>query len=1039
LFLAATFWNTGFAGKNFTGSFNVAMAGITVSPANICANSMKIPIVSFTLTSTKTGADVSKPVLSAFNFTTATQAAVGDIIRFQLWTNTSNNLAAATQLGADIMPTLGTLTYSFTALDKILPMRLGAFYFWVTMDVTGSPVNNHTVSVKAPATSDLTFSVSPNTVSGAGKAGGMQTLKANATIGLTSAVGTDAQTVRLNTAIINIVYTIGGAGTGASITAGALPPGVNGSFNAGVFTISGTPTVAGIFSYTVGTSGSSCINETAGGTITTATVVKLAYLEDADTTHPPAPTTLPISIANYPFPRLSNHVWSPQAFTAERMSKYRVVTCDGTHIDEAVRLKATYPDAVSLRYFCPVAYQGEMWSMPFLGTGPSTDGQNVYAGHWLYLAGSTTTTSLTTTGTSVGVTDVTRFAAGQYIVIYDAPAGSFQSAEHAYISAVNQSTKTLTLSQRGCYSQPLAHAATSIIAPHELADDPDLLNKWSYNQSSLCPRDANGKTLGEVMADWLRDNLNRNSNGIIVNAYEGLMFDTDGWKAAARDDVNNDLIPDGGMIGEENTWNTGIEAFYARLRGYYPTALLSGGSPNSQGFATLNGTQMEGLPTRKHLDYPPDYTILDELMQKYSMHMHHQGIGPVYCEDKSKTPTLLFDPQIAKDNSTFRLSFGMTLMEDGYYGNGGYDHWFDEYAVNINQGSPEYGNAIASTPLDESQVRANLGWLGKPLGPHYRIYDSSKFIANKTLLSNGSFEASLSGWSVSQRRGVNTLDINLDNTTSAEGAFSLHASKMKTYSSVTGGAKIYAPLVNLKANVQYTICFSMKSSEFRQINLQLSNMEQQFYISTKWMRYVACFTSATAGAFSPAFLVGQQNTEVWIDAIYVFEGNADVFRRDFDNGIIVANASPDTVSVDLSGTFQRIKGTGQDPINDGSTITKVKLPPYDAAILLRPDTNRASKSFSILNSITDSTKQASFSLLYPNPVASFLNATFSAFDTNAEIQIVNVLGQVMQQKSLIIQRGINIQQMNVSGLSPGIYILLIKTKSQLFKGKFVKI
>jgi hypothetical protein len=264
------------------------------------------------------------------------------------------------------------------------------------------------------------------------------------------------------------------------------------------------------------------------------------------------------------------------------------------------------------------------------------------------------------------------------------------------------------------------------------------------------------------------------------------MFGT--LKTSGRGIINNDLIPDGGMIGEENTWNTGIEAFYARLRGYYPTALLSGGSPNSQGFATLNGTQMEGLPTRKHLDYPPDYTILDELMQKYSMHMHHQGIGPVYCEDKSKTPTLLYDPQIAPDNRPFRLSFGMTLMEDGYYGNGGYDHWFDEYAVNINQGSPDYGKALASTPLDESQVRAHLGWLGNPLGPRYRIYDSSEFAVSKTLLANGGVETNLSGWSVSQRRGVNTVDINLDNTTSAEGLLSLHASKMKTYSPVIAGA-----------------------------------------------------------------------------------------------------------------------------------------------------------------------------------------------------------------------------------------------------------
>ena len=71
------------------------------------------------------------------------------------------------------------------------------------------------------------------------------TVNANSAISLSSAVGTNAQTKCINTAITNITYAIGGGGTGASITAGVLPAGVTGSFSAGVFTISGTPTVTG--------------------------------------------------------------------------------------------------------------------------------------------------------------------------------------------------------------------------------------------------------------------------------------------------------------------------------------------------------------------------------------------------------------------------------------------------------------------------------------------------------------------------------------------------------------------------------------------------------------------------------------------------------------------------------------------------------------------------------------------------------------------------------------------------------------------------
>ena len=89
----------------------------------------------------------------------------------------------------------------------------------------------------------------------------------NSTITLTSGVGTDAQSACKNSAITGITYAIGGGGTGASITSGALPAGVTGSYSSGVFTISGTSTVAGTYNYTITTTGT-CTQVTASGTIT---------------------------------------------------------------------------------------------------------------------------------------------------------------------------------------------------------------------------------------------------------------------------------------------------------------------------------------------------------------------------------------------------------------------------------------------------------------------------------------------------------------------------------------------------------------------------------------------------------------------------------------------------------------------------------------------------------------------------------------------------------------------------------------------------
>ncbi len=98
-------------------------------------------------------------------------------------------------------------------------------------------------------------------------AAGSITVTADGTLTLTSAVGTDNQSICINVPITNITYAVGGTGTGGSVS--GLPPGVTGVFAGGVITISGTPTsTAGSpFIYTVTTTGP-CVIPTTTGTLT---------------------------------------------------------------------------------------------------------------------------------------------------------------------------------------------------------------------------------------------------------------------------------------------------------------------------------------------------------------------------------------------------------------------------------------------------------------------------------------------------------------------------------------------------------------------------------------------------------------------------------------------------------------------------------------------------------------------------------------------------------------------------------------------------
>lgn len=92
---------------------------------------------------------------------------------------------------------------------------------------------------------------------------GTITVNPNKTITLTSGLGTNNQSICLNSSINTISYSITNSNN-ASIT--GLPPGVTGGYSGGTITISGIPTTTGTFNYTVTPVG--CGNATATGTIT---------------------------------------------------------------------------------------------------------------------------------------------------------------------------------------------------------------------------------------------------------------------------------------------------------------------------------------------------------------------------------------------------------------------------------------------------------------------------------------------------------------------------------------------------------------------------------------------------------------------------------------------------------------------------------------------------------------------------------------------------------------------------------------------------
>jgi gliding motility-associated-like protein len=153
-----------------------------------------------------------------------------------------------------------------------LPAGVTGTFTGGVITITGTPTVNGTFNYTVNTTGPC---VKPT-------ASGTITVTADATVALISAAGTDNQTICINTPLTGITYAVGGTGTGGSVT--GLPAGVTGSFAAGVISITGTPTVSGVFNYTVNTTGP-CVKPTATGTITVTANATITLVSAPATTN----------------------------------------------------------------------------------------------------------------------------------------------------------------------------------------------------------------------------------------------------------------------------------------------------------------------------------------------------------------------------------------------------------------------------------------------------------------------------------------------------------------------------------------------------------------------------------------------------------------------------------------------------------------------------------------------------------------------------------------------------------------------------------
>lgn len=130
-----------------------------VPASNVAISQTKVPLYRFTLQNT-TASSIN---ITGLSFITGGSYVATDIDKYQLWTNTSDDLSGASQVGSNLTTGLAVGSHSFAAFTQAISAS-STRYFWITTDFTASAVIDNVIGVAALTSSNITLSSGSLTV-----------------------------------------------------------------------------------------------------------------------------------------------------------------------------------------------------------------------------------------------------------------------------------------------------------------------------------------------------------------------------------------------------------------------------------------------------------------------------------------------------------------------------------------------------------------------------------------------------------------------------------------------------------------------------------------------------------------------------------------------------------------------------------------------------------------------------------------------------------------------------------------------------------
>lgn len=398
--------------------------------------------------------------------------------------------------------------------------------------------------------------------------------------------------------------------------------------------------------------------------------------------------------------------------------------------------------------------------------------------------------------------------------------------------------------------------------------------------------------------------------------YDGCFFDNfmmsqrwlthDIYDRPVQLDADGDGRPDD-KDAFDKAWREGVFRELQEWRKLMPWALTTGHSQgypypdiaeifNGQGIGFYTTDVIEGKrPFYELWDYYQAWctvTVKPAITSVESAVPDQIAYGYDYSP-QSHTPPATWD--FARDYYPYmRFGLAFTLMSDGYFSHElgdtdhGQDWWYDE--------------------LDYK--------LGTPLGPAQRIVVSQG--SDRELMQNGGFESDLAGtWTLwcDAKNGC-AATVGRDMRSQHDGTAAAHITI--TGAGRQGGIEFTQPSRSLAQGKSYNLTFWARASGPMELTVVSSKgspnwdnygLSQSVPLTTQWQPVSLTFEATrTVQDARIQFLFGAETGQIWFDEVSLKERGEEVFRRDFQHGLVLLNGTRRRQTVDVGDGYLHLQG-----------------------------------------------------------------------------------------------------------------------------------